>query len=171
MISLLVSLVVLLSVESLIDSTERDIHAVYVSVLEIEKGEGKKSGQLRIKVFANDLEDAIYNSSKERIDLLNDDYDQNKDLVNNYFSRHLQINLDGHKVEYHYNSCEVNDISIWFSYEFASITTWSEIRIKADYLMELFPTQSNVVSIDYLGQKKMFRLVKGGEMKIISYTN
>jgi hypothetical protein len=37
--------------------------------------------------------------------------------------------------------------------------------------MELFPTQSNVVSRDYLGQKKMFRLVKGDEMEIISYAN
>ena len=166
MLSFLIGLSVFLGAISVNSSSEVENHAIYVSVLEIEKVD--KIGEIRIKIFADDLEDAIYNSSQKRIDLIKGDCNQNKILVSDYFAKHLQLNLDGTYVDYQFISCEVNDISIWFNYEFASMTTWSELEVKVDYLMELFPTQSNVVSVDYQGQKK-FRLVKGDELKTISF--
>ena len=167
MLSFLIGLTTFLGVINVSSSSEVENHAIYVSVLEIEKVDER--GQIRIKIFADDLEDAIYNSSQKRIDLLKGDCSQNKILVSEYFANHLQLTLDGTNVDYKFISCEVNDISIWFNYDFTSMTTWSELEVKADYLMELFPTQSNVVSINNQGQKKMFRLVKGDEFKTISF--
>ena len=74
-------------------------------------------------------------------------------------------------LDYDYLSCEINDISIWFNYKFTTGSKWSELEVKADYLMELFPTQSNVVSITYIDQKKMFRLIKGDEVEKINFSN
>ena len=167
MLSFIIGLTTFLSAISVDSSSEVENHAIYVSVLEIEKVD--EIGHVRIKIFADDLEDAIYNSSQKRIDLIKGDCSQNNILVSDYFANHLQLNLDGTNVNYQFISCEVNDISIWFNYEFTSMTTWSELEVKVDYLMELFPTQSNVVSVDYPGQKKMFRLVKGDELKTISF--
>lgn len=169
MLSFFIGLTTFLSILSFDSASLRENHAIYVSVLEIEKVD--ETGHIRIKIFADDLEDAIYNSSQSRIDLIKGDCSQNDVLVSDYFAKHLQLNLDGSNVEYQFISCEVNDISIWFNYEFTTMTTWSELAVKADYLMELFPTQSNVVSIDYQGQKKMFRLVKGDETKTILLNN
>jgi hypothetical protein len=141
----------------------RTSHAIYVSVLEVEQE------SIMVKVFANDLEDAIFNQSRQRPDLLSGNCSQSKDLISNYFKNHLKIKINGEEQGYSYLSCEINDISLWLTFEFTSPPTWSEVEITADYLMELFPTQSNVVSISYHSEKRMFRLTKGATTEIINF--
>jgi hypothetical protein len=153
------------------DVNNETLHAIYVSVLEVEQPIGKKGGDIRIKVFTNDLEDAIFNKSQERIKLLQNSCDQNKVLVSDYFAAHLQISIDGKPIKYTYVSCEINDASIWFNFNYTAAPAWEEIEIMANYLMELFPTQTNVVSITYHGKKKMFRLLKGEEVEKIVYSD
>jgi hypothetical protein len=138
-------------------------HAIYVSVLEVEQE------SIMVKVFANDLEDAIFNQSQQRVDLINGDCRQSKTLISNYFNDHLKIKIDGKEQSYSYVSCELNDISLWMSFTFTSPATWREVEVTADYLMELFPTQSNVVSITYLSNKKMFRLTREATTETISF--
>lgn len=138
-------------------------HAIYVSVLEVEPG------SIMVKVFANDLEDAIFNQARQRPDLLSGNCSQSKALISNYFKNHLKFKINGEEQGYRYLSCEVNDISLWLTFEFTSPPTWSEIEITADYLMELFPTQSNVVSITYHSKKRMFRLTKGATTETINF--
>ena len=122
-----------------------------------------------IKVFANDLEDAIFNQAQQRPDLLNGNCNQSKILISNYFKKHLMFKIDGKEQGYRYLSCEVNDISLWLTFEFTSSSTWGEVEITADYLMELFPTQSNVVSITYHSEKRMFRLTKNSTSETINF--
>jgi len=138
-------------------------HAIYVSVLEV------KQGSIMVKVFANDLEDAIFNHAQQRYDLVSGDCSKGKALITNYFRSHLAIKIDGKEQQYSYLSCEVNDISLWLTFEFISPVTWKEVEITADYLMELFPTQSNVVSITYQTEKRMFRLTKGAITETIKF--
>jgi hypothetical protein len=37
---------------------------------------------------------------------------------------------------------------------------WNNLEIKADYFMELFPTQSNIIQIEYKNEKRFHRLLK-----------
>ena len=138
-------------------------HAIYVSVVEIEQG------SINVKVFANDLEDAIFNHSRQRPDLLNADCGQSKVLIANYFNDHLTCTIDGKEQKFTLVSCEVNDISLWLTFDFKSPATWGQVELTADYLMELFPTQSNVVSITYQTEKRMFRLTKESSTEIITF--
>jgi len=138
-------------------------HAIYVSVLEVEQG------SIKVKVFANDLEDAIFNHALQRPDLLSADCSESKALIDNYFNDYLAIKIDGKEQNYSYLSCEVNDISLWLTFEFNSPVIWREVEITADYLMELFPTQSNVVSVNYRSDKRMFRLIKGSTSETINF--
>ena len=57
----------------------RTNHAIYVSVLEVEPG------SIMVKVFANDLEDAIYNQAQQRPDLLNANCNQSNIIISNYY--------------------------------------------------------------------------------------
>ena len=138
-------------------------HAIYVSVLEVEQG------SIEVKVFANDLEDAIFNHAQQRLDLVSGDCSKGKALITNYFRDHLAIKIEGKEQQYSYQSCEVNDISLWLTFEFSSPVTWGEVEITADYLMELFPTQSNVVSISYQGEKRIFRLTNGSTTETVKF--
>lgn len=138
-------------------------HAIYVSVLEVEQG------SIKVKIFANDLEDAIFNHAQQRPDLLNADCSRSKVLIANYFNDHLTCKIDGQEQKFTFVSCEVNDISLWLTFDFNSPATWGQVELTADYLMELFPTQSNVVSITHEGEKRMFRLTKESSTEIITF--
>lgn len=144
-------------------------HAIYVSVIEIEQNSVDSNGIIRIKVFMNDLQDAIFNQTAKHVDLANDSCDKNKVLVSGYFKDHLIIMINGLQLSYNYQSCEINDISIWFEFTFSAVNQWRTLAITADYLIELFPTQSNIVSIAYEEQKSMFRLTKGETQKTVSF--
>ena len=143
-------------------------HAIYVSVLEIEREANSEQGNIRVKIFANDLEDAIFNKSKKRLDLLSGSCDQSE-LILNYFKDHLLLKIDGDIQTYTFIGCELNDVSLWLTFDFLSPSKWGELDITADYLMELFPTQSNVVSITYNGEKRMFRMTNSSTQQKLNF--
>jgi hypothetical protein len=144
-------------------------HAIYVSVLEIESDSDKETASAMVKIFANDLEDAIFNHSDNRLDLLTGNCDLNSELILNYFYDHLQLIIDGNPQKYSFVGCEINDTSLWLTFEFKSPSKWKELAITADYLMELFPTQSNVVSIKYHGDKRMFRMTNSSTHQKLNF--
>ena len=147
----------------------RTNHALYVSVLEIEKEQSSEKASIMVKIFSDDLEDAIFNHAEQRLDLRGGNCGEGKTYISNYFNDYLKLRVDGKEQSYSYLSCEVNDISLWLTFEFSTSTSWTEVEITADYLMELFPTQSNVVSITYHSEKRMFRLTKGATTENISF--
>jgi len=157
MISFLIGLITFLGSST----TIKVDHALFISVLEIEQSTyDKQKGTIRIKLFANDLEDALYNFSKKRINLLETDCLANKNLISNYFNVYLKVSINGKLLEYKYLSCEINDISLWLFFDFDATDEWKNMNISASYLMELFPTQSNVMSVTVSDNKKLFRFTK-----------
>ncbi len=139
------------------------VHAIYISVLEVDQG------SIKVKVFANDLEDAIFNHSQQRLKFLPGNCADNSERVSSYFKDHLEIKINSVVQDYSYYRCDLNDLSIWLTFKFKSPDHWQNVVIKADYLMELFPTQSNVVSVTYQEEKRMFRLVNEAATKMIDF--
>jgi len=157
---------------SLLNLDSKDLssnHAIYVSVLEIEQVSEGETAKIMVKIFANDLEDAIFNQSEKRLDLLTGSCDQNAASLLSYFYDHLQLSINGKLQKYSFISCEINDTSLWLTFEFKSPSKWGELAITADYLMELFPTQSNVVSIKYHGDKRMFRMTNSATHQKLNF--
>ena len=150
---------------------ENDNHTMYISVVEIEKAVGNTNGHIRVKLFANDLEDAIFNFSQQRIDLNEGNCKPNAALINDYFDAHLGVKISDEIIKYSLSSCEENDLSIWLNFNFISNANWKTVEVKADYLMELFPTQSNIVNIKYEGVIRMFRLTKESPKEIALFSN
>ncbi|MEN8250227.1 MAG: DUF6702 family protein [Bacteroidota bacterium] len=144
-------------------------HAVYVSVIEIDKADNSDKASLRFKLFADDLEDAIHNQSGIRTDLLKGDCRDARELIEKYLEAHFMLMINNKAVEQEYISCELNDISIWIEFELETPEKWNSVEVKADYLLELFPTQNNVVSITYQKQKRMFRLMNNKTSETIHF--
>ena len=144
-------------------------HAIYISVLEIKQGLESKEGSVRIKVFVQDFEDAIFNHSSHRLNFSSGNSDSNKELISAYFYDSLKIDINNNALKYNYVSCEVNDISLWLNFAFEANDNWQQMKVSANYFMELFPTQSNVVSITYHEQKRMFRLTKAKSEEVVEF--
>ena len=146
-----------------------DEHAIYVSVVEIEQLDAQK-GALRIKVFYDDLEASIRNYSGTGVDFANEiSCDSQANILKEYFSEHLKLQIQNSAIDYHFVRCEKNGESIWLEFDFTTMQEWSQVAIQSDYFMELFPTQTNVFTVSSLLGKKMFRLTKSETSYEISF--
>ena len=147
-------------------------HAVYIGVVEIVRGEENKASQVRFKVFADDLEDALRNFSKETI---NQDEETNCGIdvqqLTRYFETYFECTINGQLVSFDYLKCEKNSESVWLSFELSAFSDWEEIMVKADFFMELFPAQVNVISINNGDQKKFLRLDKKTPSGRVNFTD
>lgn len=127
--------------------SEGDNHALYLSMTEVNVK--KDSLQVVIKVFSDDLRDALKNhdSSKFKPGDLSNFFSINKSIATNYFNdkfklladtSRLTLSLEDHSVE--------GDIHfIIFKSRFSK--TIKTLTADATFLMELFPTQVNVVKV------------------------
>lgn len=151
------------------EERERLEHAIYVSVVEIEQLQDQ-NGVMRVKVFYDDLEAAIQNYSGNRI-VLNDELscNQNSIKLEEYFTEHLKLSIQGDPINYQFTSCEKNGDSIWLEFEFNSTVVWRTLRIENDHFMELFPTQTNVFSVTGPSGKRMFKLTKSESVYELSF--
>jgi hypothetical protein len=143
-------------------------HAIYVSVVEIVDLPLKQKGSLKVKVFTDDLEDAILNKTGEKFKLTKN-CERNLDVVAAYITDHLRLTINEHPVKFTPIGCENVDISIWLEYQFAYTGDWSNVDIYCDHLIELFPTQSNVFSVRYNNEKRMFRLTQSKKSTRLSF--
>jgi len=145
-------------------------HAIYLSVAEVAPNSESRNASIKIKVFINDIEDALFNAFDQRINLSdNSSCASNEASVEAYFSKHFLFSVNGKKAELSLTGCEINGDAIWFYFEADCDVQWKTINIMANYLMELFPTQSNVVSIINGEDKRFIRLTKSKSNETVKF--
>ncbi|MEQ8364049.1 MAG: hypothetical protein RH948_14350 [Cyclobacteriaceae bacterium] len=131
-------------------------HALYLSLVEVDHKDLGATAVIKIKVFADDMEDAIMNVSERRIDFLKtSNCDNGRSEVEAYFTKHFEYSINGKRAALTFTHCEPNGDAIWFHFKINCPNRWTKVEVKADFLMELFPTQSNIVTI-YHGEEKRF---------------
>lgn len=145
-------------------------HAIYLSVVEIDHSQLNETAEIRIKVFANDMEDAFRNEFGDQINFSNPaSCSSQKGKIESYFQKHFSCSIDGKKASLSLKQCEPNGDAIWFHFQSPCAKTWNLLEVKADYLMELFPTQSNVVSVYNGDDKRFVNLTKSNSSQQIKF--
>ena len=113
-------------------------HAVYISVLEID------SRNMRVKVFSDNLEDAIRNESVS---------------IEVYFQKKIKLQINDQNVNFDLKEVNVKGDSHWITFQLDVSEEWQSFYLEAAYFIELFPDQINVVKV--LSDKpRFFRLSK-----------
>ena len=145
-------------------------HAIYISVVEIEHKDLGNSAKVMIKVFTDDFTDAIMNVSKKRINFSKGkDCSDNQSVIQGYFDEHFKVTINDKPSSISFNSCELNGDSVWLHFDMDCPVNWKDISVSADFLMELFPKQSNVVSIYHGDDKRFVRLTLNSITQKVSF--
>lgn len=127
-------------------------HAIYISVIEISKNQ--EVTEIRVKVFQDDLQNAIKNYSGVVALTAPEVFPQKySNEIESYFREHLKVN----DLSYQLKSSELNGDSYWFTF-LSENAEWTKINATADYLMELFPTQENILKVLLNGETRFCRL-------------
>ncbi len=134
-------------------------HAVYVSVTEI-RYTGQGGYELSCRLFNNDLEDAIFNQSGKRVSLRTDaEVEEHAQLISLYVNAHLKIGFpNGPPGELHWRGGTAESGSVWASF---ACGAGEIVTIENSLLVELFPTQQNVVTLERNGEKHYLRFSAG----------
>ena len=139
-------------------------HAFYVSITEIGWKANINHGQLILKIFTDDLEDALYYHYKRRT-LLHQSLNEAEtvQMLNKYLSSKIQIQCDGQAVNLTYQQGELLPDVVRIRFRIEQKKVPQHISIKHTLLLELFDTQANIVRLDIGGSKKVIKLDKSNQ--------
>lgn len=147
-----------------------DDHAIYLSVVEVAHAANAATASVKVKVFKDDISDAVSNMFSQHVSLDNDiTLDEVSQKVTGYFEKHLQLYLNGQPITLRLKQLEPMSDAVWFHFEANCPQRWEELTVQADYLMELFPTQQNVLSVTQGDQKRFANLVKSKPTETIKF--
>ena len=129
-------------------------HALYVSVIELEHENKATKYSFSIKVFKDDLANALRNfESSADVRDLSQLVDRNKRIINDYFGKQLKIKVGKTEVSFLLKDSQDENDAVFLNFEGLCPAKWNSISIKAPYFTEVYPDQSNIVQLEDSGRK------------------
>lgn len=135
------------------------LHAIYIGFVQITPINDTGSFALEIRVFQDDFQDALRNLAGKTVLIKPDRPTPNLEhWISTYFNQHIELMIDREATQFTFQSIEaVNEVYI-LKFQFENNSKWQTLSLKADFLMELYPQQSNVVKLVHQEQTYHFRL-------------
>ena len=135
------------------------LHPFYVSVTEVNHNAKTKSLEISTKIFFNDLEAALEKQHKTQLDILKPAEKNRIDpLLNEYLTKHLQIQVNGKTVNLKYLGFEIEQDAAWCYLEVPQVSQVKQIQIHNSVLFAEHDTQTNMVHITANGNRKSTKL-------------
>lgn len=134
-------------------------HPFYLSVTELKYNSSEKTMQGAVKVFTNDLEDALKKINGFPVDLLNgkDTIALNKILFE-YLQDRLQITVNNKMQSYQLLGFENEQEAIWIYIESQDVESPKRIIIKNTILYDFVKVQSNIAHVYVEGKRKSYKV-------------
>ncbi|HEX5168068.1 MAG TPA: DUF6702 family protein [Cyclobacteriaceae bacterium] len=147
------------------------VHPLHVSVTEIEYDEKEKELEIMMRIFFDDLENAIRVSRKTAdLDLLAPPQElKTEKIIGEYLAGRLAVNLDGRQHPVHYLGQEVEGEAMICYLLVSNVKKWKTIEITNSTLQELHDDQSNIVHVIVGEKTKSMRLVKDKPSGSVSF--
>jgi len=139
-------------------------HPFYISLTEIRYNTTNQSLEIAQKIFWDDLEVALGEKNKTKVDFLNP---KNKaalnEMVKVYLLEKNEIRVNGQKAIISYLGYEIEEDAAWFYLEATGIPLPKNVEIKNEVLISDFESQQNIINF-YLDKKpKSLILYKDNE--------
>ena len=134
-------------------------HAIYLGVIQVLHEKAQERAEVNVKVFTDDMQNALRNAFEDYEVIPEEEIcARQQGLLAAYFAEHLNFDVNGTGVEMNLKSCTKENDVYWLIFDMPCPAHWSKLHVEADFFMELFPTQSNVVSLHHGEERRFFRL-------------
>ncbi|WP_373520073.1 DUF6702 family protein [Aquiflexum sp.] len=145
-------------------------HPFYISLTEIRYNPTQKSLEIAQKIFWDDLEVALAEVYKTKVDFLNtNSREALEDMVKSYLLEKNEIMVNGQKFSLYYLGFEIEEEAVWFYLEALKVPIPQVVQIRNEVLIEHFEGQQNIVNF-YKDQKpKSLILYKGKEIGTLNF--
>ena len=130
-------------------NTSATMHEFYVGITEIRYSENSQSYQITLKLFTDDLENAIHKDSGDSLNLGNSkELPQSDKLIFNYLKEHFSLEVENGNTLYLNDVGRETELDVtWIYFESQKMKPLDAIRIKNDIFMEMHPDQTQIVNL------------------------
>lgn len=130
-------------------------HDFHVGICELKYNQKAALIEVTHKIFTDDLEKAIEKQSGKRLLLGNPKQTPDaKQLIGKYISLHFSIKSNGKLIPLNYLGYEIDNDQLFIYLEAKVTTKPKNLELFNNSLIEVFADQSNIIHLDFPGQKK-----------------
>lgn len=134
-------------------------HPFYLSVTDLKFNAKENALQGYVKIFTNDLEDALRKKNGKAVDLINPkDSVMLKKILQSYLQEHLSISVNNKIWNYELMGFENEEGALWLYIQMKNCPFPSAITINNSILYDFLKDQSNIVHIEVHGEKKSLKV-------------
>lgn len=130
-------------------------HPFYLSVTELKYNSSQHTLQGSVKLFINDIEDALKKINGKTVDLINPvDTSKTIEILKTYLQKRLLINVNG--VNYHYEllGFEKEQEAIWLYIEVKNCPQPKKLEVENSLLYDYIKEQTNIVHMEMNGETR-----------------
>ena len=130
-------------------------HPFYISVVDIKHDAKQQSLNISVKLFTNDIEEALKKTTSKSIDLLNpkNKAEMETELMN-YIKKRLSITINSKLTILDFIGYEREEDAIWAYLEIKKVVAPKSIKVDTKLLYDYLPQQTNIVHAEVNGVKK-----------------
>lgn len=141
-------------------------HEYHASIADVRYNPRTQSLEVAVKVFMDDLEDALSKRNKTTV-VYSHTSEQVKKYLTDYLSSNLVLEVEkGKPLKQKYVGSEEDADVVWMYLEMpVQQTSLSQLYVKNALLTELFSDQMNIVNINYKGKTESVLLQRGDTQK------
>jgi hypothetical protein len=145
-------------------------HKFYVSLVQMDYNEKNSSLEITMKIFTDDLENALKVKSGLLLKLgTPNELPETDSVLSTYISDNFVLNSNGEEIKYQYLGKETELDVTWCYLEVSGILSIEKIEITDKMLTELFDSQSNLIKIKYRNRELATLLNRDRPTDIISF--
>lgn len=133
-------------------------HPFYVSVTELEYNSKTREIGIACRLFPDDLEETLRLFSKKKFDLSGSDKAKNEEVLNAYFSKHMQVEVNSKLMPMKLLGYEIEKESVWIYFNIQKVSGVKKISLNTDILYEYRSEQTNIVHLNLDGKRMSHRL-------------
>jgi hypothetical protein len=147
-------------------------HEFYVSVIEVSHSEQTQTVRFKCRIFSDDLQTGLQSefdlASTPPLQGLCTDQ---KDHLTQFFSNHVTVAINGIDKEINALNCSSDGDVHTLEWQVDSVARIYTLKLKADYLMDVYPGQTQMVQFSSGEQKRTLRLRRNAPSSVIDLRN
>ncbi|MEM8889357.1 MAG: DUF6702 family protein [Bacteroidota bacterium] len=145
-------------------------HAFYVSIHDLSFDEEWGKFDIKIKIFTNDLEDALLKTGESRFLLNTEKEIQGADqAIAHYLQKKVKLRIGSTALNLIFNKKEYVEDATWIYLEAESGCKPPELYVSSKVLLELFDDQTNIIRLKMGEQRFIANLDKQLYQKEFSF--
>jgi len=124
-------------------------HPYFLSMTEIKYNAGTSSLEVSVKVFTNDMEEAMRKAYNTEVNLFKPkNQDMENRLVSDYVRKNVLIAVNGKPVAMQMVGYEKEEDAVWVFLESGRVEKPTKMEVDDKLLYASFPAQINMVSVE-----------------------